>query len=438
MSRMGPIIKREFTQAVGSKAFLIGTILGPLLIIGVFAIQFLIFAKSGGGTQRIAIVDATGRDIANRVIRGVEERGSALPSFVTRATYQFRVQAATPAERAAVTEQMTARIVAKELDGFVWIPADVFTGGAVAYEGSNATNSQVTSDLRQAVQRVVQSERLRSEGIDEARVADALQPVDMQITKTGDRGTVGSPVAATMLAFGMAFAIYVVVIMYGQSIMSSVQEEKRDRIVELIVSSVRARDLLVGKVLGIGAAGVLQMLVWVAAAAVFLAYGAVIASAIGASEGMVQALSQRSILPQVPPSIGLVFVLFFAGGFFLFATLFAVIGSIVTNAQEAQQFVFPVLLPFIMGLFIAMPAAENPNSTVALIGSLVPFTSPMVMPVRASVAGVDWVQLGISVALLYATAALIIWVAAKIYRIAIFATGKKPTASELVRWLRAA
>jgi ABC-2 type transport system permease protein len=438
MSRMAPIVKREFTQAVSSKAFLIGTILGPLLIFGIFAIQFLIIAKSGGGTQRIAIVDATGRDVGNRVIRGVEERTAAMPAFITRATYQFEVQPATGAERDAITQRLTERIVAKELDGFVWIPPDVITGGSVAYQGSNATNSQVTSDLRQAVQRVVQSERLRSEGIDEARLADALKPVDMQISKTGERGAVGSPIAATMLAFGMAFAIYIVVIMYGQSIMSSVQEEKRDRIVEVIVSSVRARDLLVGKVLGIGAAGVLQMLVWVAAAALLLTYGAVMAATLGASESAVQALSQQSILPKVPLSVGVVFVLFFAGGFFLFATLFAVVGAIVTNPQEAQQFVFPVLLPFVIGLFIAMPAAQNPNSKVAVIGSLVPFTSPMVMPVRASVAGVDWVQLGISVALLYATAALIIWLAAKIYRIAIFATGKKPTASELIRWLRAA
>jgi ABC-2 type transport system permease protein len=438
MSRMAPIVKREFIQAVASKAFLIGTILGPLLIIGIFAVQFLIFAKGGGGTQRIAIVDATGRDIGNRVVRGVEERTTASPTFVTRATYRFEVQSAAPAERTAIGEALTARIVAKELDGFVWIPPDVITGGPVVYEGSNATNSQVTGDLRQAVQRVVQSERLRTEGIDESRLADALKPVPMEITKTGERGAVGSPIAATMLAFGMAFAIYIVVIMYGQSIMSSVQEEKRDRIVELIVSSVRARDLLVGKVLGIGGAGVLQMIIWVAAAALFLSYGAVIAGTLGAGDNVVQALSQQSVLPKVPPSIGLVFVLFFAGGFFLFATLFAVIGSIVTNAQEAQQFVFPVLLPFIVGLFIAMPAAENPNSGVAVAGSLIPFTSPMVMPVRASVAGVDWVQVGISVVLLYATAALIIWIAAKIYRIAIFATGKKPTASEIVRWLRTA
>jgi ABC-2 type transport system permease protein len=201
---------------------------------------------------------------------------------------------------------------------------------------------------------------------------------------------------------------------------------------------VRARDLLVGKVLGIGAAGVLQMSVWVAAAALFITQGALMAGALGAGEGVVQALSQEAILPQVPAGLGLVFILYFAGGFFLFATLFAIIGSIVTNPQEAQQFVFPVLLPFILGLFIAMPAAENPHSTIAVIGSYLPFTSPMVMPVRASVAGINWVELGISVALLYATGLAVIWIAAKIYRIAIFATGKKPTGSELWQWMRAA
>jgi ABC-2 type transport system permease protein len=437
MRRMVPVIKREFTEAVSSKAFIIGTILGPLLIFGLFGAQFLIFAKSGGGEHRIAILDATQRDLGERVVQSLHERDAG-PAFISRATFEFSVERVDGAERPAVSDQATQRVVAKEIDGWLWIPPDVMTGAPVQYEGSNATNSQVTGDLRQAVQRVVQSERLRAEGIDEARLGAALQPVRMEIARTGEGGQVGSPMAAMLLSFGMAFAIYIVVIMYGQSIMTSVQEEKRDRIVELIVSSVRARDLLVGKVLGIGAAGVLQMSVWVAAAALFITQGALMASALGAGAGVVQALSQESILPQVPAGLGLVFILYFAGGFFLFATLFAIIGSIVTNPQEAQQFVFPVLLPFILGFFIAMPAAENPHSTIAVFGSYLPFTSPMVMPVRASVAGINWVELGISVALLYATGLAAIWIAAKIYRIAIFATGKKPTGRELWQWMRAA
>ncbi|HUF51381.1 MAG TPA: ABC transporter permease [Longimicrobiales bacterium] len=437
MSRITPVIKREFTEAVGSKAFLIGTILGPLLIFAMFGLQFLVIAKGGGGEHRIAILDATGRGIGERVVQRVQEQNTG-PSFIRRANYELTALAAGAAEKQAVTERESARIVAKELDGWLWIPEDVLTGSSVDYEGSNATNSQVTNDLKAAVQRIVQSERLRDAGIDEERLGGALQPIEMKIAKTGDKGEVASPITAILLSFGMAFAIYIVVIMYGQSIMSSVQEEKRDRIVELIVSSIRARDLLVGKVLGIGAAGVLQMLIWVAAAALLLTQGALLASLAGAGEETVQTLTQGGIMPTVPLSVGIGFILYFAGGFFLFATLFAVIGAIVTNAQEAQQFVLPVLMPFILGLFIAMPAAENPNSSVAVIGSLVPFTSPMVMPVRMSVAGVDWPQLALSLVLLYGTAAAIIWLAGKIYRVAIFATGQKPTAREIYRWMRAA
>jgi ABC-2 type transport system permease protein len=438
MSRVVPIIKREFTQAATSKAFIIGTILGPVLLIGIFALQFLIIAKGGGGSQRIAIVDASGSGLAPRVAALVEERAAAAPAFMSRADYTFETEETGPADREAVQARLTARVVAKELDGYLWLPADALDGAGVRYEGTNATNSQVTADLRQAVQRVVQSERLRQEGIDEARLGNALQPVGMEIVRIGGDGGTGSMVAARLLAFGMAFAIYIMVIMYGQSIMTSVQEEKRDRIVELIVSSVRARDLLLGKVLGIGAAGVLQMVVWVLAATLLLTYSAVLGGIFGASPEVLQALSQQTMLPAIPISLAVTFVLFFAGGFFLFATLFAVIGAMVTNTQEAQQYVFPVLMPFILGFFITMPASENPNSTIAVIGSLVPFTSPMVMPVRISVAGIDWAQTGLSLLLLFGTALITIWFAGKIYRVAIFATGKKPTAGEIIRWMRAA
>jgi ABC-2 type transport system permease protein len=428
-------MKREFVQAVASKAFVIGTILGPLLIFGIFAIQFLIIAKGGGGEHAIAIVDATGRDLGARVARAVEERAASGPSFIARATYELEQQTAAPGDFDAVKERLTERIVAKELDGFLWLPPGVMSGEAAQYEGSNATNSGVTGDVRQAVQRVVQSDRLRNEGIDESRLGAALTPVPLDVRKTG---ALENPMVARLLAMAMAFSIYIVVLMYGQSIMASVQEEKRDRIVELILSSVRARDLLIGKVVVIGAAGVLQMLIWVSAAALLLTYGGEIASLFGASAEMVQAMRDSSILPSIPLSVGITFVLFFAGGFFLFATMFAVIGAIVTTTQEAQQFVFPILMPFIIGLFIAMQGAENPDGTVTVIGSLVPFTSPMVMPVRASVSDVSIVELGLSIALLYVTAMLMIWLAAKIYRTAIFATGKKPSMRELMRWMRAA
>ena len=437
MSRIVPVIKREFTEAVGSKAFVIGTILGPLLIFGLFGLQFLILAKSGGGEQRITIFDATGRGVGERVVARMSDAGDT-PSFISRATYQLTVETPDPGAKEATTHAASERVLAEEIDAFVWIPPEVLDGAVVEYEGSNATNSQVTNRVQRAVQQVVQSERLREEGIDESRLGGALAEVEMRVAKTGESGEAANPLGGILLAFGMAFAIYIVVIMYGQSIMTSVQEEKRDRIVELIVSSVRARDLLVGKVVGIGAAGVLQMLIWVAAAGLLITQGAVLAGALGASESTLNAFSQGSVLPDVSLMVGIAFVLYFAGGFLLFATLFAVVGAIVTNAQEAQQFVFPVLMPFVLGLFIAMAAAENPGSTVAVIGSIVPFTSPIVMPVLVSSSNVDPLHLLLSVGLLFGTAALIVWIAAKIYRVAIFATGQKPTGREIMRWMKAA
>jgi len=436
MSRIKPIIKREFTEAVGTKAFVIGTILGPLLIFGLFGLQFLVMAKGGGGNQRVAIVDASGLGIGQRVETEVMER-SGDPSFIARATFDLDVTQAT-GEMQAATAPLTERIIAKELDGWLWIPADVMSGGSLRYEGMNATNQQVTNELQNVVQGIVQSHRLESQGIDKARMDDALREVPMAVAKTGDKGDVGNPAAAMIIAFAMAFSIYMMVILYGQAIMSSVMEEKRDRIVELIVSSVRAQDLLVGKVIGIGGAGMVQLLIWVAAGALLMTQGALIAGAMGADAGTIDSIMSGDVIPKVPLAVGIIFVLFFGGGFLLFATLFAIIGSIVTEAKEAQQFVFPVLMPFILGLFIAMVAAQNPNSTVAIIGSIVPFTAPMVMPVRAVVGGISWPQVLLSLALLFATAAMVIWLAAKIYRTAIFATGQKPTARELIRWMRAA
>jgi ABC-2 type transport system permease protein len=433
---MVPIIRREFTQAVASKAFIIGTVLGPLILFAIFAIQFLIVARAGGGAHRIAILDASGHDLAPRIAQVVEERSAHMPAFMVRPDYSFEIVPAVPEQREELQGRLVQRVLDRELDGFLWLPQTALAGEGIRYEGTNATNSQVMGELRQGVQRVIQSERLREAGIDEARLGDALQPVAMDVAQTGEDGRAGNIAAARVMAFVMALAIYLMVIMWGQSIMMSVQEEKRDRIVELIVSSVRAKDLLFGKVIGIGSAGVLQLTIWVIAALLLLTYGTTLAAALGASADIVRAIAEGTALPRFSAGLGITFVLFFAGGFFLFATMFAVIGAMVTNTQEAQQFVFPVLMPFIIGLFIAMPATDNPNSTVALVGSFIPFTSPMVMPVRASVGGIEWLQVIGSLALLYATALFVVWLAARIYRIAIFATGKKPTFGELYRWMR--
>ncbi|MBR9989994.1 MAG: hypothetical protein KFH98_09575, partial [Gemmatimonadetes bacterium] len=144
MSRIVPVVKREFTEAVGSKAFIIGTVVGPLLIFGLFGLQFLVLAKGGGGEHRIALLDATERGIGERVVQRMNERDTG-PSFIERASYELSVETPAASTKDDATQAASARVVAKELDGFLWIPPDVITGARVEYEGSNATNTQVTN-----------------------------------------------------------------------------------------------------------------------------------------------------------------------------------------------------------------------------------------------------------------------------------------------------
>jgi ABC-2 type transport system permease protein len=438
MSKTLAVIKREFTESVRTRTFLIGTILGPVFMIGLFAVQFLIVSRSGGGEHTIAIVDATGQQIGEQVEGMLGTDAAASRRSGARATFTPELITIAAAEGDARRAALNARIVAGELDGFVFLPPDLIEGGIARYEGENATNNSVTTEVRNAVQQAVQSVRLEAQGFDAARVNQALRPVRLETAKTGDDGATGSAEVTTVLAFLLGFAIYMSVLLYGASVMNGVLEEKRDRIVELIISSIRAEQLMLGKVVGIGATGVLQMAIWVAFAALLIMNAASLARIFNASDEIVLMLSQGSLLPSVPATVGILFVVFFAGGFFLYSTMYAVLGAIATTSQEAQQLVFPIIMPLILGFFLVPMATQNPDGGPAVIGSIVPFTSPMVMPVRAMIGGVPPLQLMLSIALLLGTGMGIVWIGGKIYRIGILATGKRPSMREVWRWVTTA
>jgi ABC-2 type transport system permease protein len=438
MSKTFAVIKREFTESVRARTFLVGTILGPVFMIGLFAVQFLIISRSGGGEHTIAVVDATGRGIGEQVERMLGGEGAVGRRSGVRAAFTPELITIDGEQADAQRQTLNERIVAGELDGFVYLPPDLVESGNARYEGDNATNNSVTGEVRNAVQQAVQSVRLQAEGIDPNRVTSALRPVRMETAKTGDDGATGSAEATSVIAFLLGFAIYMSVLLYGASVMNGVLEEKRDRIVELIVSSIRAEQLMLGKVVGIGATGVLQMSIWVAFAALLIMNAPQLASIFNAPDEVVAMLSAGGLLPSVPLSVGIMFVIYFAGGFFLYSTMYAVLGAIATTSQEAQQLVFPVVMPLIIGFFLVPMATQNPDGGAAVIGSLVPFTSPMVMPVRAIIGGVPPLQLALSIALLIGTGLAIVWIGGKIYRIGILATGKKPTMREVWRWVTTA
>jgi len=437
MSNILVVAKREFLESVQTKTFLIGTLLGPLLIAAFIALEVVVLTRIGGGSHSVVVIDETSNALGSQVAQVLPELGRNMP--VGR-PMEFKVSVISrPANAQKVSDSLDARVLADSLDGYLVIPAGVLQGETATYYGQNATNESLVGNLRAALQRTVQSTRLVAAGIDPQKVGPALQPVKLHAEKTGKRGMQGSAQAGRVLGFLMGFAIYLVIALYGASIMNGVLEEKRDKIVEVIVSSVRARDLMIGKVTGIAASGLLQMLVWVVCVALVLTYASSIAAILHLGPQKTAALmSITNNLPRVPLSVGLIFLLFFTGGFFIYSTIYATIGSIATTNQEAQQLVFPAIMPLIFGFLMANTALVNPDASMAVAGSLIPFTSPMVMPIRASVGSADYLQVALSFALLVITSFLMLWLAAKIYRIGIFATGKKPTMKELARWIRTA
>lgn len=431
------IAKREFLESVQTKTFLVGTLLGPLLIAGFLALEILVLTRLGGGTHEVVIIDQTTNSLGDQVALVLPDIGRNMP--VGRPMTFKTTVISMPADLRHVRDSLDDQVLADSLGGYLVIPAGVLNGETANYYGRNATNESLVGNLRAALQRTVQSTRLSDAGIDPVKVGPALQPVRLHAEKTGKRGMRGSAEAGRILGFMMGFAIYLVIALYGASIMNGVLEEKRDKIVEVIVSSVRARELMIGKVLGIAGSGLLQMLVWVLSVALVLTYASAIATFLHLDPDKAAVLTGfTSNLPRVPLSVGVIFLMFFAGGFFIYSTIYATIGSVATTNQEAQQLVFPAIMPLVFGFLMANTALVNPDAPMAIAGSLIPFTSPMVMPIRASVGSASYLQVALSFALLLLTGFLMLWLAAKIYRIGIFATGKRPTLKELGRWIKAA
>jgi len=426
MYRTWSVVKREFNEMVRTKAFVIGTILVPVFIVGVFALQIL-FMRPGGGERTIAIVAESDEALAREVAAVL---GVVPPPEEARRTTRFHVEVLPVGEDPDATRAgLVERVQAEELDGYLWLPADVIDGARPLYEGQNATNMMDLARIEGAVQMTVQGMRLRSAGIDPAQVASALRPVRVEARKIGSSAASGTPASLIALTYIVGFLVYMAVILYGTAAMRSVLEEKRDRVVEVVMSSIRAEELMVGKVLGIGASGLLQILIWIGFAAFLLTNGDALADRLGGG-----AMPE---LPDVPLSVGGVFLFFFFGGFFLYSGIYAAMGAIATTDQEAQQLQWPVFMPLIVAIMMMNAVLQDPDGTTAVIGSLFPLTAPVVMPMRAVIGAVPALHLVIAALGVIATTILILWVAARIYRVGVLETGKRASAKEVWSWVRA-
>ena len=432
MRRSWPVIKREFGEMVRNKMYIIGTLLGPLLIALLFAIPILMLRSGGGGERDVLILDATDTGVGQEVAQAFARTGGTGDEMVEgtafRATVQ-KVSGEAEEERQAARLRITSDTA--DLDGYLYLPEGFVDGARAIYEGRNATSLTQMEQMSSVVRSVVRGRRLTIEGVPPEALARVMAPVRIENRKPGSEEEEGSIAEASVIVgYLMTFLVYFSVLLFAQAVMRGVLEEKRDRIVEVLLSSVNARSFISGKVLGIGSASLLQIGVWIGFAAAALNWGPQIA----AEYFNVPELA----LPPIPGSVVVAFLFFFATGFLLYAALFAAAGAIATSDQEANQMQLPVQSPILIAIFMIYAVIANPDSTMAVAGTLIPFTAPVIIPFRAMMTDIPTGQYLLAGVLMIATVAGLMWAAGKIYHIGVLSTGKRPSMKELLRWLRTA
>lgn len=425
MSRTWAVVKREFGAFVGTKWFLVGTLFGPLALLALLALPAILERHNGG--DRIAVVDATGTAVGREIAASLAEPGAGGDRS---AGLRVEVVRATEKEAPAVQARLRDRALAGEIDGFVVLPDAAAADAPVLYEGRGAGHLEAQERLHAAVERAIHRERLTAAGIDPAAVERALAPVRFETRSLETGPGEGEPSPHLLsLVFYLNTAIYMVILIYGLTVLRSVQEEKEQRIVEVLLSSLEPRQLMAGKVLGIGVAGLLQVSIWLAFGVALLTWGDDVLLRLG-----VEAPS----LPHVPAGLVLVLLVFFGGGYFLYASLYAAFGAVATSWQEAQNLQFPVLFVLMVSFFMTFAAVDDPDGPIALVTTFVPFTAPLVVPSRVALAAASWSEVAVAAVILVASCLAVLWLAGAIFRVTILATGSRPSARQIWRWMRAA
>jgi ABC-2 type transport system permease protein len=428
MAKLWAVIRREYLERVRTKWFVIVTLFGPLFFGGIMILPAYLSVRSmrEARVANIRILDATGTGLGVRIADRL-----AAPTLQGPSPERAPVDVLRPAELAARETELIAHIQRKELAGVLVVDSATVTSGAARYAGRNAGSVGDLDVMEAAIRQSLLAFRLESEGIDPTR-AEALTKVRVRLKadRVTDEGLGGSGIANTIFGFGVAFLLYFSIVFYGQAILRGVLEEKTTRVAEVIVASVSPDVLLAGKVIGVGAVGLTQQLVWVLSSVGFYTQRAKIFGAMGI-EGMPQVG-----LPSVEPFVLVALVLFFLLGYTLYASLFAAVGAMVGSQEEAQQAAQPVIMLLVFSIIFAQPVLTNPNSRLAEIVSWVPFSAPIIMPMRMTATPIGAGEIiGSLLGVLLASVACV-WVAARIYRVGLLMYGKRPGIGELMRWIK--
>lgn len=435
MRKILAVIKREYIQIVRTKGFIIGTVLGPVGMIALIVVPIIVSSVSVEKQETIGVVDLT-NEIFMELDKKLDHKDYRLKDGFRRYVLE-KFEPYTGTEE--LRHELRERVLKKELSAYIYIPEGVLEIGArdsavrnsepeeekVEYVSEHTTDFEKLRAINRALNNVVIEKRLKREGLDPQKVAQYIKRVELQpikITKKGEEKDTGG---TFMISYILALIIYMAIIIYGQVIMRGVIEEKSSRVVEVVLSSLRPFQLMMGKILGIGAVGLTQFSIWT-----LFGIGASVYSTSFIPAGA------NFAMPSIPPHVFVYFVVFFILGYFLYGTLYAAIGSMVNSEKEAQQLVMPVTMFLIVPIMLMIFIIRAPNSPTAVFLSFIPFFAPILMFLRITVLLPPFGQIGASIVILILTILLMIWLTAKIYRVGILMYGKRPKLAEIVRWMR--
>ena len=424
MTLLPVIFRREYVERIRSRSFLISTILTPLLL-GLFSVGPAISDRVGSGGPRYHFVVV---DESERAGPRVVELLGAAASRGGRVTADGGLGPVT-----GTRESLEQQTLGGEIAGYVWIPSDVRRSSRFELYVTSDVPPGVQREVEQAVSGAVQFARLQAAGIPAEEAALLFQPVVPETFVVESTEPEERPAAGGVgLALGVGLLLYMLILLYGTQVLHSVQEEKNNRIAEVLVASVRPMELMLGKVLGVGATALTQIAIWaLLGRAIFGARGRL--AALGLPTGLLDSFANGVPIPTLLTA-GLYLVL----GFFLYATLFAAVGAAAGSTEDAQRFTFPIIIPLFLPLFLAEAIIEDPQGRVATLLSWLPLTSPLVVPMRIGVQGVSSTTVAASLVVLLASVIGAGWVAGKISRVGILMTGSRPRIREIVRWVRMA
>ncbi len=426
MSKMVPVMKREFLTRVKSKGFLLSTFLLPLIFAATFAIPILAIKFSSPQAQKIAVID-----LSDQIWPRLQ---GAFPDTLKNGEreFQFTRISALPTTLDSIKMQIMGEIRKNKFRGLLIIPAGVLSGQKVQFLAKNVSNFRLNERLSSRITKIVNRIRLKQAGLDPTLVRKLTKSVEIETFKITKEGQGQKDTGATfIITYVLVFLLYMTLLVYGAMVMRSVLEEKTSRVIEVVLSSVPPFQLMAGKIIGVGAVGLSQMIIWGLTILFLSIYGVGLAISLGAGAAL-----QQVHIPPLEPVVLIYFLLFFLLGYVLYSTFYAAIGAMTNSEQEAAQLQTPLLIFLILPVVLIIPIVSNPNSALAVGLSLFPLSAPVIMFMRISVLMPPLWQILLSFVLLGLTIWGSIWVTARIYRVGILMYGKRPNLPELIKWIR--